>query len=93
MPFGLCVITLELIKFARLLLQVIIKQLFNSNFTYLDSEMIVKIQQFQLSKSYYSSVIQIKLNIFGQRNDRKNSAISTFQRPDLTYFIQLLTIT
>jgi len=25
--------------------------------------MIVKIQQFQLSKSYYSSVIQIKLNL------------------------------
>jgi len=28
----------------------------------------------------YSSVIQIKLHIFRQRNDRKNSAISTFEK-------------
>jgi len=45
MPFGLCVIKLELIQFARL------HQLFKSNCKYLDSEMIVKIQQFQLSKN------------------------------------------
>jgi len=30
--------------------------------------------------SYYSSVIQIKLYIFRQRNVRKNSAISTFEK-------------
>jgi len=30
--------------------------------------------------SYYSSVIQIKLNTFRQRNDRKNLAISTFEK-------------
>jgi len=28
----------------------------------------------------YSSVIQIKLYIFRQRNDRKNSTISTFEK-------------
>jgi len=49
MPFGLYVIKLEFIKFARLLLS-------------------------------FSPVIQIKLYIFRQQNDPKNSKISTFEK-------------
>jgi len=34
----------------------------------------------QMTILSYSPVIQIKLNIFRRRNDRKNSAISTFEK-------------
>jgi len=62
MLFGLCTIKLELINFRQI---TIIRHYFsvihiNYSYSYLDSEMTVKIQLFQLSKSYYSSVIQIK---------------------------------